>query len=349
MGAVVRASGDRGMTTGHAIARLKVTLEDVEPAVMRRLDVPLRIRLDRLHLVLQAALGWTNSHLYEFTAGGTGWGVPDPDFGDGPLPAPKATLHAVIEETGARTIHYVYDYGDNWNHVIRIERIGEPDPQALYPQLVAATGRCPPEDVGGRQAMLNSSPPSPTRRTKSISRCSLGVAAPSTPRLPMLIASRTSSIASPANGRSGRVSRRPCRRDPEASRVAPLPKQRCKQRLGPPKPLVGKDHRLRLAHRVPDQTLAVEAIERVPVEALPGPAPVMKRQAKQREHRIVDLIGVDLHTSDATTPKPPLSTFFSAALGEGLRSRAGELALCGIAAIWQAFPFMAGNGNVSGS
>jgi hypothetical protein len=149
MGAVAQASGDRGMTTGHAIARLKVTLEDVEPAVMRRLDVPLRIRLDRLHLVLQAALGWTNSHLYEFTAGGTGWGVPDPDFGDGPLPAAKATLHAVIEETGARTIHYVYDYGDNWNHVIRIERIGEPDPQALYPQLVAATGRCPPEDVGG--------------------------------------------------------------------------------------------------------------------------------------------------------------------------------------------------------
>jgi hypothetical protein len=46
-------------------------------------------------------------------------------------------------------IHYVYDYRDKWDHVIRIERIGEPDPQALYPQLVAATGRCPPEDVGG--------------------------------------------------------------------------------------------------------------------------------------------------------------------------------------------------------
>ena len=39
-----------------AIVRLKVTLEDVEPEVMRRLDVPLKIRLDRLHLVLQAAM-----------------------------------------------------------------------------------------------------------------------------------------------------------------------------------------------------------------------------------------------------------------------------------------------------
>jgi hypothetical protein len=54
-----------------AIVRLKVTLKDVEPEVMRRLDVPLKIRLDRLHLVLQAAMGWTDSHLYEFTAGGT--------------------------------------------------------------------------------------------------------------------------------------------------------------------------------------------------------------------------------------------------------------------------------------
>ena len=73
------------MTARHAIARLKVTLEDVEPTVMRRLDVPLKIRLDRLHLVLQAAMGWTNSHLYEFQAGDVGWGVPDPDFDDGPL------------------------------------------------------------------------------------------------------------------------------------------------------------------------------------------------------------------------------------------------------------------------
>ena len=66
------------MSTRPAIARLKVTLEDVEPAVMRRLDVPLRIRLDRLHLVLQAAMGWTNSHLYEFRAGGASWATPIP-------------------------------------------------------------------------------------------------------------------------------------------------------------------------------------------------------------------------------------------------------------------------------
>ena len=54
------------------VARLKVTLSDVEPEVLRRFDVPLRIKLNRLHEVMQAAMGWTESHLYEFRAGGVG-------------------------------------------------------------------------------------------------------------------------------------------------------------------------------------------------------------------------------------------------------------------------------------
>jgi hypothetical protein len=37
-----------------AIARLKITLDDVEPVGVR--EVPLAIRLDRLHLVMQAAI-----------------------------------------------------------------------------------------------------------------------------------------------------------------------------------------------------------------------------------------------------------------------------------------------------
>lgn len=83
------------MTTND-IARLKITLDDVEPSVLRRIEVPLAIRLDRLHAVLQAALGWTSSHLWEFRAGETGWGIPDKDWGDGPNDAAKATLRDVI-------------------------------------------------------------------------------------------------------------------------------------------------------------------------------------------------------------------------------------------------------------
>lgn len=79
------------------IARLRIILNDVDPQPMRQIEVPLKIRLDRLHVVVQAAMGWTNTHLYEFRAGGAGWGVPDPDgFYDGPMPAKKATLQKVM-------------------------------------------------------------------------------------------------------------------------------------------------------------------------------------------------------------------------------------------------------------
>ncbi len=135
--------------TAAGIAHLKIKLDDVEPAVVRRIEVPLSIRLDRLHLALQAALGWTNSHLYEFRARDTGWGVPDPDFGDGPLDARKARLLDVLEDTGVRSLKYLYDFGDGWEHTVRIERVTEPVAGMVYPRLIDAAGRCPPEDVGG--------------------------------------------------------------------------------------------------------------------------------------------------------------------------------------------------------
>jgi pRiA4b ORF-3-like protein len=135
--------------TAAAIAHLRIKLDDVEPAVVRRLEVPLTIRLDRLHLVLQAAMGWTNSHLYEIRARDVGWGMPDPDFGGGPLNAAKARLVDVLEDVGARSLKYLYDFGDGWEHSVRVERITDAVPGIVYPRLVEATGRCPPEDVGG--------------------------------------------------------------------------------------------------------------------------------------------------------------------------------------------------------
>jgi hypothetical protein len=130
-----------------AIARLKITLDDVKPVVLRRIEVPLTLRLDRLHLAIQAAMGWTNSHLYEILACGVGWGMIDPDGGDGPLDARKARLIDALEDT--KTLRYLYDFGDGWEHTIKVEHLIDPEPGVLYPRLIEATGRCPPEDVGG--------------------------------------------------------------------------------------------------------------------------------------------------------------------------------------------------------
>jgi hypothetical protein len=135
--------------TAESIARLKITLDDVEPQVLRRVDAPLAIRLDHLHLALQAAIGWTNSHLYEIRAGDAGWGEPDPDRGDSPLDARKARLIDVLEDVGAKTLRYLYDFGDGWEHTIKIERVFDAEPGVQYPRLIEAAGRCPPEDCGG--------------------------------------------------------------------------------------------------------------------------------------------------------------------------------------------------------
>lgn len=135
--------------SADTIARLKITLDDVKPAVLRRIEVPFNIRLDRLHLAIQAAMGWTNTHLYEIRARDVGWGIPDRDWGDGPRDARKANLGNVLEDVGTKTLRYLYDFGDGWEHTVKVERLIDPEPGALYPRLIEASGRCPPEDIGG--------------------------------------------------------------------------------------------------------------------------------------------------------------------------------------------------------
>jgi hypothetical protein len=135
-----------------SIVRLKITLDRVEPAVMRRITVRFGVRLERLHRIIQAAMGWSGGHLWEFRAGGTGWGPrEDYEFGDGPHDASKATLLSVIEDVGVKTMRYIYDFGDDWQHTIKVERIFADVPGLAQPFLLEATGRCPPEDIGGPQ------------------------------------------------------------------------------------------------------------------------------------------------------------------------------------------------------
>jgi hypothetical protein len=113
--------------------------------------VPFDIRLDRLHLTIQAAMGWTNSHLYEIRVGDVAWSAPypDQDWAGDFLDARKARLSDVLEDAGTKTLKYLYDFGDGWKHTIKVERLIDPESGVLYPRLIAAKGHCPPEDVGG--------------------------------------------------------------------------------------------------------------------------------------------------------------------------------------------------------
>ena len=103
-------------------------------------------------LVIQAAMGWENCHLYEFQAGKGRWGIPDDalgwDLGDGPRNAKNATLAQLLEHARGR-FKYWYDFGDDWFHTVTLEKLIQAEPDTAYPRLIAAKGRCPPEDVGG--------------------------------------------------------------------------------------------------------------------------------------------------------------------------------------------------------
>src|SRR5579883_2623891 len=114
------------------IARIKITLDKVKPAVWRRLEAPLDITLDRLHLTIQAAMGWDDDHLHEFRAGKFRWSTPDSFAGwdpeaEGFTDARKARLGDILEMIGAKKLVYVYDFGDNWVHTIKSSASSTPN------------------------------------------------------------------------------------------------------------------------------------------------------------------------------------------------------------------------------
>jgi hypothetical protein len=130
------------------VARLRVEIDDVVPRVVRYVEVPLSIRLDDLHFVLQIALGWQNCHPFEFRIGNHAWGLVDRDTPEtNPLPAEQAALSDLAAL--GRSFKYSYVFGEDWQHTIEIEAITLDAEDAGYPKLLAAKGRCPPADIGG--------------------------------------------------------------------------------------------------------------------------------------------------------------------------------------------------------
>ena len=137
------------------IIQITATLRDVFPAVVRTLEVPADITLDRLHETLQAAFGWENVHLYRFSIGepyqfgAERWVMSE--FMDSPedLPAEATTFAEALAYSGDTGLTYLYDYGDDWVHDISSAPPTAPDPSKSYPCLIDITGNCPPEDIGG--------------------------------------------------------------------------------------------------------------------------------------------------------------------------------------------------------
>ena len=127
---------------------LKIQLLDIEPAIWRRFVVPASITLDRLHDIIQIVMGWTDSHLHEFTIGNKRY-TEYPESKEDGLVCGRYRLGDLIKQKG-RTFHYLYDFGDNWEHELVLEESRYFNPaQRTEPTCLAGERACPPEDVGG--------------------------------------------------------------------------------------------------------------------------------------------------------------------------------------------------------
>lgn len=128
-----------------------IHLDDVSnPEVWRKITVPANFSFARFHMVIQAAFGWHNSHLYQFSEEGWGSlvsiGLPIGDDDNEIKDSKKVKLSDVFKKKGQPYV-YIYDSGDDWQHSLLLEAITEGT--ATKATCTDGAGQCPPEDCGG--------------------------------------------------------------------------------------------------------------------------------------------------------------------------------------------------------
>ena len=132
-----------------ATLQLHIELRGSKPKIWRRVLVPETITLARLHAVIQAVFGWSGGHLHEFQVGEQRFGTPDPEYDAWGEVRSERSTRLASALGGARTMNYVYDFGDNWQHRIKVEKTLDPAPAGTLPLCVAGANATPPDDCGG--------------------------------------------------------------------------------------------------------------------------------------------------------------------------------------------------------
>jgi len=147
-----KKSGPATKKTPAADYQVKISLLYCAPLIWRRVQVPGSMTLARFHDVIQLCMGWSDSHLHQFIIGSKSYGpanVGDQWGAVKDLDESKFTLNELESDIRQRCI-YIYDFGDSWEHAIRIESVSAPGEKPLkHPFLLAGEHACPPEDIGG--------------------------------------------------------------------------------------------------------------------------------------------------------------------------------------------------------
>ena len=136
--------------------RVRVDLAGTRPPVWRRLELASDLFLDDVHEILQGAFGWTDSHLHRFGCGPTYYSRETEyylcpysvDEGDEGVPEDQVRLDEVLVDVGDR-LFYAYDFGDDWQHVIRLEAVLGREASARRAICTGGRQPGPAEDCGG--------------------------------------------------------------------------------------------------------------------------------------------------------------------------------------------------------
>jgi hypothetical protein len=86
--------------------------------------------------------------------GDTNCGQPDPDLPSDPPMLHEARVTSITALGALKSLTYIYDYGDNWQHRVKVEKVLPPDPELHSPLCLAGRNACPPEDVVGGSGYL---------------------------------------------------------------------------------------------------------------------------------------------------------------------------------------------------
>ena len=138
----------------NEVFQFKISLRGGKPPIWRRIQVPNTYTFWDLHVAIQDAMGWGDCHLHEFEmvrpSSGleVNIGIPDEDFDREVLPEWKHKI-ADLFSMENRSANYEYDFGDNWEHKIELEKILPKEKNVDYPRCIKGKRACPPEDCGG--------------------------------------------------------------------------------------------------------------------------------------------------------------------------------------------------------
>lgn len=147
----------------NQVFQFKIELQEITPTIWRRIQVPSNYNFWDLHVAIQDAMGWQDSHLHHFEMKGKGKqkaihiGIPDFDRMDdleSVFPGWEIPVFMYFKELGVEA-KYLYDYGDSWTHTVKLEGYIFKEKEMKYPVCIGGERACPPEDCGGVHGYYN--------------------------------------------------------------------------------------------------------------------------------------------------------------------------------------------------